>query len=76
MESINKYSRQRGRVIDYQDLLYGYVRMDPLHGSDYILDMLLKYKKYRGRKMTVPVRRHAYLQRQFASKSKLGNLFL
>ncbi|KAK6631475.1 hypothetical protein RUM44_006002 [Polyplax serrata] len=66
METINKFSRQRGRVIEYQDLLYGYARMDPLHGADFILDLLLKYKKYRGRKMTVPVRRHAYLQRQFS----------
>lgn len=68
MEMINQYSRQRGRVIEYQDLLYGYFRLDPLHGPDYILDMLLKYKKYRGRKMTVPVRRHAYLQQQFTGK--------
>lgn len=63
---INQYSRQRGRVIEYQDLLYGYFRLNPLHGANYILDMLLKYKKYRGRKMTVPVRRHAYLQQQFS----------
>lgn len=70
METINKFSRQRGRVIEYQDLLYGYARMDPIHGADFILDLLLKYKKYRGRKMTVPVRRHAYLQRQFS-----GNYF-
>ncbi|CAH0754363.1 unnamed protein product [Bemisia tabaci] len=65
MESINKHSKQRGRVIEFRELLYGYHRVNPLFGADYVLDMLLMYKKYRGRKMTVPVRRHAYLQQQF-----------
>ncbi|PNF22984.1 hypothetical protein B7P43_G10389 [Cryptotermes secundus] len=40
-------------------------RLSPQYGADYILDLLLVYKKYRGRKMTVPVRRHVYLQQQF-----------
>ncbi|XP_067010256.1 chondroitin sulfate synthase 1 [Anabrus simplex] len=65
MDMINMYSKQRGRVIEYRDILYGYHRLNPLYGADYILDMLLVYKKYRGRKMTVPVRRHVYLQQQF-----------
>ncbi|XP_039291435.1 chondroitin sulfate synthase 1 isoform X1 [Nilaparvata lugens] len=65
MDMINQYSRQRGRVIDFKEILYGYHRMNPVFGADYILDLLLVYKKYRGRKMTVPVRRHAYLQQQF-----------
>ncbi len=56
MESINRNARQRGRVIDYKDILYGYRRFNLLHGPDYI-----KGK----RKMTVPVRRHAYLQQAF-----------
>jgi chondroitin sulfate synthase len=66
MESINQNARQRGRVIDYKDLLYGYRRLNPLHGPDYMLDLLLVYRKFKGkRKMTVPVRRHAYLQQAF-----------
>nr|CAD7597218.1 unnamed protein product [Timema genevievae] len=65
MDTINMHSKQRGRVIEFREILYGYYRLDPLHGADYILDMLLVYKKYRGRKMTVPVRRHVYLQQQF-----------
>ncbi|XP_014273128.1 chondroitin sulfate synthase 1 isoform X2 [Halyomorpha halys] len=69
MEKINKFSKQRGRVIDFKEILYGYVRYNPIHGADYILDLLLLYKKYRGRKMTVPVRRHAYLQQQFTDIS-------
>lgn len=65
MDLINKFSKQRGRVIDFKEIFYGYQRVNPLFGVDYMLDMLLMYKKYRGKKMTVPVRRHAYLQQQF-----------
>lgn len=65
MESINSMSKERGRVIDFKELLYGYYRLDPRRGVDYILDLLLIYKKYRGRKMMFPVRRHAYLQQAF-----------
>lgn len=65
MENINTYSRQRGRVIEYREILYGYSRVNPLHGHDLILDLLLVYKKYRGKKMTVPVRKHLYVQRSF-----------
>ncbi|XP_067639978.1 LOW QUALITY PROTEIN: chondroitin sulfate synthase 1 [Eurosta solidaginis] len=65
MENINNYSRQRGRVIEFRELLYGYNRLNSLHGQDLILDLLLIYKRYRGKKMTVPVRRHLYVQRAF-----------
>ncbi|UYV63520.1 CHSY1 [Cordylochernes scorpioides] len=66
METVNKFSKQRGRTIDFQTILYGYMRLNPLYGVDYILDLLLTYRKYRGKKMTVPVRRHAYLQQAFS----------
>ena len=66
MEMINNNARQRGRTIDFQKILYGYQRVNPLHGADYILDLLLVYRKHKGkRRMTVPVRRHAYLQQTF-----------
>lgn len=68
MDLINKFSKQRGRVIDFKEIFYGYQRMNPLFGVDYVLDMLLMYKKYRGKKMTVPVRRHTYLQQQFTGE--------
>lgn len=75
MDMINMFSKQRGRVIEYREVLYGYHRLSPVYGADYILDMLLVYKKYRGKKMTVPVRRHAYLQQQFAGMhAGLGDL--
>lgn len=65
MENINVYSRQRGRVIEFRELLYGYSRLNTVHGHDLILDLLLVYKKYRGKKMTVPVRKHLYISRSF-----------
>lgn len=65
MQSINNLSRERGRVIEFRELLYGYTRTNALYGQDFVLDLLLVYKKYRGKKMTVPVRRHLYIQRSF-----------
>lgn len=64
--AINVNARQRGRIIDYKDILYAYRRVNPLHGADYMLDLLLVYRKLKGRRrVTVPVRRHAYLQQTF-----------
>ncbi|XP_054468445.1 chondroitin sulfate synthase 3 [Anoplopoma fimbria] len=66
MEMINENSKTRGRVIDFKEIQYGYYRVDPMHGAEYIIDLLLLYKKHKGRKITVPVRRHAYLQQSFS----------
>nr|XP_057920860.1 chondroitin sulfate synthase 3 [Doryrhamphus excisus] len=66
MEMINENSKTRGRVIDFKEIQYGYYRVDPMHGAEYILDLLLLYRKHKGRKITVPVRRHAYLQQSFS----------
>ncbi|XP_044029306.1 chondroitin sulfate synthase 3 isoform X2 [Siniperca chuatsi] len=66
MEMINENSKTRGRVIDFKEIQYGYYRVDPMHGAEYILDILLLYKKHKGRKITVPVRRHTYLQQSFS----------
>ena len=67
MDEINRNSIERGRLIDFKDILYGYVRHHPLIGIDYIIDVLLVYRKYEGRKMTVPVRRHAYVRNSFTT---------
>lgn len=65
VDVINKNSRQRGRTIDFKEILYGYVQTDPLNGANYILDILLTYRKHKGKLMTVPVRRHAYMHQTF-----------
>lgn len=63
---INENAKSRGRLIDFKEIQYGYRRVDPMHGVEYILDLLLLYKRHKGRKLTVPVRRHAYLQQLFS----------
>ncbi|XP_044756530.1 chondroitin sulfate synthase 1 isoform X2 [Coccinella septempunctata] len=65
MELINHYSKQRGRLIEFKEIMYAYWRMNPIYGVEYVLDLLLVYRKYRGHKMTIPVRRHAYIQQTF-----------
>ncbi|KAH3840056.1 hypothetical protein DPMN_113498 [Dreissena polymorpha] len=65
MDIINRHSRQRGRSIDFKDVLYGYSTVDPLNGPSYIYDILLTYRKHKGHNMNVPVRRHAYLHQSF-----------
>ncbi|GFS14987.1 hexosyltransferase [Elysia marginata] len=62
---VNKNAHVRGRTIDFKEIQYGYRRLDPLHGPDYVLDLLLTYRKYRDRKVAMNVRRHAYLQQVF-----------
>ncbi|XP_061669404.1 chondroitin sulfate synthase 1 isoform X2 [Syngnathoides biaculeatus] len=66
MEMINANAKTRGRVIDFKEIQYGYRRVNPLHGAEYVLDLLLLYKKHKGKTLTVPVRRHAYLQQTFS----------
>ncbi|XP_038660641.1 chondroitin sulfate synthase 3-like [Scyliorhinus canicula] len=66
MEMINWNSKTRGRVIEFKEIQYGYRRVNPMHGAEYIMDLLLLYKKHKGRKVTVPVRRHAYIQQSFS----------
>ncbi|KAI5629273.1 chondroitin sulfate synthase 1 precursor, partial [Silurus asotus] len=66
MEMINENSKVRGRVIDFKKIQYGYRRLNPLQGAEYILDLMLLYKRHKGRKVTVPVRRHVYLQQSFS----------
>ena len=75
IQIVNKNARQKGRTIDYKDLWYGYRRVNPLYGADYVLDLLLTYKKHTGNKVTVAVRRHAYLQQTFGEISVIEDPF-
>lgn len=75
MQMVNKNARQKGRTIDFKSLWYGYHRVSPLYGADYVMDLLLTYKKHKGKRMTVPVRRHAYLQQVFGSIESIEDPF-
>ena len=67
LDSINAEASEKGRVIEFRDLFYAYVNSDPVYGLTYILDLLLLYKRYKGNKMTVKVRRHVYVRQPFLS---------
>lgn len=73
MGIVNKNSRHRGRSIDFKEVLYGYTNTDPLNGANYILDILLTYRKHKGKNMNVPVRRHAYLHQSFTQTEIIEN---
>ncbi|CAM4783732.1 unnamed protein product [Rotaria magnacalcarata] len=65
MEEVNKISRNMGRFLEYKKTLYGYYKYEPRHGISYILDLYLIYRKYMGRKMSVPVRKRVYVVQRF-----------
>lgn len=66
MSTINRKSMRKGRLLDYHSLYYGYVRFDSEIGMQYILDLLLIYRKYQGKRLTLPLRRHAYAVQTFS----------
>jgi len=65
LDVINAEASDKGRIIEFRDLFYAYVHTDPKYGLTYILDLLLLYKRYKGNKMTVKVRRHVYVRQPF-----------
>jgi len=65
LDSINAEASEKGRIIEFRDLFYAYVHTDPKYGLTYILDLLLLYKRYKGNKMTVKVRRHVYVRQPY-----------
>ncbi|MEL6741421.1 MAG: galactosyltransferase-related protein [Planctomycetota bacterium] len=66
MKQMNSSPKAAGRKIEYKQIGYGYRRVNPLYGAEYVLDLLLVYKRKRGKKLNVPVRRHVYLQQTFS----------
>uniref|UniRef100_A0A914EHG8 Hexosyltransferase n=1 Tax=Acrobeloides nanus TaxID=290746 RepID=A0A914EHG8_9BILA len=65
-DDFNANARQRGRILQFQNIQYSYARVEPRHGVDYVLDMILWFKKFRPpHRATLSVRRHAYVQQTF-----------
>lgn len=65
-DEFNLNARQRGRVLQFQNIQYGYIRVEPRFGVDYVLDIILWFKKFRPpHRATLSVRRHAYVQQTF-----------
>ncbi|XP_063431679.1 chondroitin sulfate synthase 1-like [Mytilus trossulus] len=65
LQLMNTNLRQKGETIDFKDLWFGYCRINPLHGADYKLDLLVTHCKLKGEEMTNPVRKHVYLHQTF-----------
>ncbi|CAF1427282.1 unnamed protein product [Adineta steineri] len=65
MEEINKISRNMGRFVEYKKTLYGYYKYKPRFGINYILHLHVIYRKYMGKKMSIPVRKHVYAVQRF-----------
>ncbi|PFX22746.1 chondroitin sulfate synthase 1-like [Stylophora pistillata] len=58
------------RSLEFKKLNPGYIRVHPLYGAQYLMDMLMKYHRHIGhnrRRMTVHVRHHAFLQLPFGN---------
>ena len=71
MTIVNREARKvLHRTLEFKRLNHGYKRLHPLYGSQYMLDLLMKYHRHIGynrRRMTVHVRHHAYLQHPFGN---------
>ncbi|CAF1512460.1 unnamed protein product, partial [Adineta steineri] len=65
MEEVNKISRNMGRFVEYKKTLYGYYKYNPRFGINYILHLHVIYRKYTGKKMSIPVREHVYAVQRF-----------
>jgi chondroitin sulfate synthase len=65
-DEFNSNARHRGRILQFQSIQYAYSRVEPRHGVDYVLDIILWFKKFRPpHRATLSVRRHAYVQQTF-----------
>lgn len=54
-------------LLDYHSLYYGYVQLNAQVGVQYILDLLMIYRRYGGeRPLTIPMRRHAHAVQTFS----------
>ena len=60
MNAFNRKSMKMSRILDVHSLYYGYMKHDPFIGTQYLLDIAMIYRKYQGKRMTIPIRRHAY----------------
>lgn len=65
-ETINKNSIRKGRLLTYNYLRYGYIKYEPAIGVRYILDLMMTYRKFSGKRVTFPVRRHAFAVQTFS----------
>ncbi|CAK5064836.1 unnamed protein product [Meloidogyne enterolobii] len=67
-DEFNSNALQKGRTLHFQRVQYGYLRIQPTFGVDFVLDIALRYHRLRGplhSRAPLTVRRHAYVQQRF-----------
>lgn len=67
-DEFNLNALQKGRTLHFQRVQYGYMRIQPTFGVDFVLDIALRYHRLRGplhSRAPITVRRHAYVQQRF-----------
>ncbi|KAL7078846.1 hypothetical protein ACQ4LE_002769 [Meloidogyne hapla] len=67
-DEFNLNALERGRTLHFQRVQYGYIRIQPTFGVDFVLDIALRYRRLRGplhSRAPLTVRRHAYVQQRF-----------
>lgn len=66
MALINRNSFKKGTLFDYHSLYNGYVKFNLNLGTQYVLDFLMIYRKYQGKRLTIPLRKHVYAVQTFS----------
>ncbi|KAH9416600.1 Chondroitin sulfate synthase 1 [Dermatophagoides pteronyssinus] len=66
LKNLAKQQQQQSTLFDYHSLNYGYIRWLPSIGIQYILDFLIIYRKYHGKRLTIPIRKHIYAVQTFS----------
>jgi predicted glycosyltransferase involved in capsule biosynthesis len=64
-DKLNKNAKKRGRILDYQKILYGYIRHNPLFGLDNIIHVYYIDREYIGKRIAVPVRMRVHLRQTY-----------
>eukprot|EP00058_Branchiostoma_floridae_P011136 XP_002596624.1 hypothetical protein BRAFLDRAFT_78480 [Branchiostoma floridae] len=67
VEKINSGSARSRRTVKYNDLKYGYWRVSPLVGLQYVLQSFLTLREYHHGRRTLTVRKHVVVQQSFQS---------
>lgn len=66
LDTMNNNPKAAGRKAEFKQISYGYKRVNPLYGAEYVLDLILTYKRKRGKKMVMQMRRHVYMIQCFS----------
>jgi len=64
---MNRQANDKGRVLEYREILFGHRRITPNGGLELSLHLRLEYKKIRGTQIKMDVKKHLVLRIPFLS---------